>query len=304
MPPTSAELRRARPLLGTFVEIAASGGDAARVETAIEAAFAAVETVHHLMSFHEPDSDVSRLNREAARQPVAVHPWTFEVVRAACALHERSSGVFDISIAPRLQELGLLPATGEARPSHVTRLPGEPAVALHDGDRIAFRDDRVRIDLGGIAKGFAVDRALDMLREHAMADALVNAGGDLACFGRGPRTIQIRHPLDPGHILCEVALENEALASSAVRSVLEFAPALSDAAIIEPATGRAAEAFAGVSVRAPTCMIADALTKIVMIEGQASSELLRLYLAGALMVSAAGAVFASSEWDRTALHAA
>src|SRR6266436_2823256 len=102
-------IRRARPLLGTFVEIAVAGQTFDAAEAAVEAAFSAVATVHRLMSFHETDSDVSRLNRGAASGAVRVHDWTYQVLEAACDLHCRSGGIFDISVAPALQKLGLLP---------------------------------------------------------------------------------------------------------------------------------------------------------------------------------------------------
>jgi FAD:protein FMN transferase len=107
--PADFIVRRARPLLGTFVEIAVSGASPEGMDAAVDAAFDAVATVHGLMSFHDDGSDVSRLNREAFAGPVTVHPWTFEVLAAALDLHRRSAGVFDVAVAPVLQELGLLP---------------------------------------------------------------------------------------------------------------------------------------------------------------------------------------------------
>src|SRR5262245_23305087 len=102
-------IRRARPLLGTFVEIAAAGNTVDTMEAAVEAAFSAVATVHRLMSFHENGSDVSRLNCGAALGAVQVHDWTYQVPAAACDLRRRSAGAFDISVATALQRLGLLP---------------------------------------------------------------------------------------------------------------------------------------------------------------------------------------------------
>src|SRR5262244_1716732 len=103
-------IRRARPLLGTFVEIAVAGETFDAAEAAVEAAYSAVATVHRLMSFHEADSDVSRLNRSAVSGAVRVHDWTYQVLEAARDLHGRSAGVFDISVAAALQRLGLLPS--------------------------------------------------------------------------------------------------------------------------------------------------------------------------------------------------
>src|SRR5262249_4163001 len=186
-------LKRARPLLGGFVEIAASGAESTDMATAVEAAFAAVARVHRLMSFHDPGSDVSRLNREAKAGAIAVDPWTFEVLAIAQDLHRCSGGAFDIAVAPLLQDLGLLPATErhEGTPSKCN------AIDLLPGCRVRFRNPGVRIDLGGIAKGFAVDRAVAVLKEHRLPPGLVNAGGDIAAFRPGPHLFPIPGPRHP-----------------------------------------------------------------------------------------------------------
>ena len=94
MTPACDSVRRARPLLGTFVEISASGTYPGDLHAAVSRAFDIVADVHRLMSFHDRDSDVSRLNREAATRPVAVHPWTYEVLeRLAFGLETLSHDV-------------------------------------------------------------------------------------------------------------------------------------------------------------------------------------------------------------------
>src|SRR5262245_39578210 len=156
MRPASSSARRAQPWLGTFVEIAASGASAASVHAAIDRAFAAVATVHRLMSFHEDASDVSRLNH-AAVEAVRVHPWTYEVLQAALDLHARSGGAFDVTVAPALQALGLLPQVPGECPCPTRTTRADPPLLLGDC-RVRLGAADVRIDLGGIAKGSAVDR--------------------------------------------------------------------------------------------------------------------------------------------------
>src|SRR5689334_17555556 len=107
-------LRRAKPLLGTFVEIAVAYEALDVMATAVEDAFDAIARVHRCMSFHDPASDVSRLNDHAAASAVTVDPWTYQVLKMAVELYRRSAGVFDVGIAPVLQEAGLLP--GPTRP--------------------------------------------------------------------------------------------------------------------------------------------------------------------------------------------
>ena len=287
-------IRRAKPLLGTFVEIQASGAGPADLNAGIDAAFDAVAKVHRLMSFHEPDSDVSRLNQFACSHPVSVDPWTYEVLRMAVELQFRSRGAFDITIAPVLQALGLLPGVGEGwRDVQRRRSPNQVELL---GDRLVrFSGPGIRIDLGGIAKGFAVDRARDALRGFGVVNGLVNAGGDLAAFGPDPQTVSIRNPVDPQSFMCGISIQNQALASSARR----FDPFQSDettnSAIIDPITQLPSCSIDGATVRAPSCVIADALTKVVMIAGTSATDLLEHYRAGALLVLADGDIQISSD---------
>jgi thiamine biosynthesis lipoprotein len=287
-------VRRARPLLGTFVEIAVTAASADETDASIDAAFDAVETVHRLMSFHDDDSDVSRLNREAASGPMIVNPWTFEVLATALDLNRRSDGVFDIAVAPVLQALGLLPQYGDAMSAGPAGL-GERIFILSDG-QIGFRDAGVRIDLGGIAKGYAVDRAVDVLRSRGIAQGIVNAGGDLAAFGPLPEMIHVRDPRDPTRAMCLVEVTNAALATSGGRFDPTAALAPTASAVIDPRTAAPVTGVLGATVRAQSCMLADALTKIVMALGEASMPLLAHYGASALFVSEHG-VRITADWQ-------
>src|SRR5262249_13387514 len=156
--PASNNIRRARPLLGTFVEIVVSGGEPGTMQAAIEEAFRSIAAVHALMSFHIDTSDVGRLNSTAWAGPVGVHPWTFRVLEAAVDLYRRSTGLFDMAIAPVLQNLGLLPPTKYPCPQMDPLSSGrEPAttsaIELLSDNRVRFHHPGLRIDLGGIAKG-------------------------------------------------------------------------------------------------------------------------------------------------------
>jgi len=331
----AASIRRSRPLLGTFVEIAVAPTPDA--DAAIEAAFDAVAMVHRLMSFHEADSDVSRLNRGAAGGVVRVHDWTYRVLDIARDTHRRSGGVFDVAVAPALQKLGLLPGcsasswpgnspskTGvnalTSRPS-TTLMPREAkrgvdgrdkpgqddlgsAILLLPENQVRFAHDGVAIDLGGIAKGFAVDRAVEALRRHGIAAGLVNAGGDLSAFGPRARAVDIRDPRRPERPMCRIELDNAALASSAGRFDPMRANAASGSAVIDPATALPAQAVLGATVWAPCCVIADALTKVVMNAGEAAAPVLEHHGASALFVSARGELHVTADWKNEVCLAA
>jgi thiamine biosynthesis lipoprotein len=301
MATASSKIRRAKPLLGTFVEIEAAGPDRSALNRATDAAFEVVAAVHRLMSFHDSESDISRLNREAFDRPIRVQAWTFRVIETCVELHRRSNGVFDVSVAPVLQSMGLLPKRDEDALIDA-RTPD--AIELVEGQMVRFRHRHARIDLGGIAKGFAVDRALDALRgAGTVACGLVNAGGDLAAFGAEMHPIHIRHPRDPQCQIGHVKIGNEPLASSARRFDPFHAADTKSPAIICPDSRASTSAIDGVTVRAASCMIADALTKIVMISGTRAAGLLELYSASALLIAADGSVHISPDWQH-AVHLA
>src|SRR5262249_21164649 len=275
------------------------------MHAAMDAAFDAVAKVHRLMSFHEATSDVTRLNNEACAHPVAVDSWTFQVMEAVLDLHQRSVGAFDIAVAPVLQDLGLLPRAVPPRGDPSPNADGTTAaIELTSGCHVRFRHAGVRIDLGGIAKGFAVDRAVDALRGHGMPAGLVNAGGDLAAFGPGAETVHLRDPRDPSRLTFRLAIENEALASSARR----FAPVRSaqatGSAVIDPCSRHPVRAIGAATVRAPSCMLADALTKVVMVAGLSAADVLEHYRASALVVFADGGVAITDDLRDTVYLAA
>jgi len=304
MTPASDSARRARPCLGTYVDVAASGRSAGETEAAIEAAFAAIAEVHRLMSVHASDSDVGRLNRDAAARAVAVHPWTYQVLEASRDLHRRSAGIFDVAVAPVLEARGLLPAMSPLTRRDVPCGGGGEAFELLPDHRVRVRDPRVRIDLGGIAKGFAVDRAVDALRSHGAWQGLVNAGGDLAAFGREPESVHLRDPRDPSRVLCRVMLRGGALASTGGRFDPTVSEDVGELSVVDPRQWRPVDGIAGATVRASSCLMADALTKVVVVAGELIIGLLDHYGASAMFVSRDGDVHVTSGWPEVVHRAA
>src|SRR4051812_20273150 len=109
------EMRRARPLLGTIVDLQARAADEITLARAFDAAFAAIARVHRLMSFHDPDSDISRLNREAFDRAVIIDGWTWNVLRAAQEFARESDGAFDITVGRLLATWNYLPRSDVPR---------------------------------------------------------------------------------------------------------------------------------------------------------------------------------------------
>lgn len=264
-----SKLRRCRPLLGTFVEITAAGDTAAAVQAAIDEAFAAIGRVQASMSFHDPASELSRVNRAAASgKTVQVSPQIYHVLAFAKALHAGTQGIFDIAAA-RTQDQGAGTADIELLPDHAVR---------------CLRP--LTIDLGGVAKGFAVDCAIEVLRGTGMDSALVNAGGDMRCFGQ-PQAVCIRHPGMPGRFVPLPDLNDAALATSA--------NSYTACAHFHGRTRGPLRRPFSVSVRARACMMADALTKVVLACGQRSAPLLSEFDADAFMVYPDGRIIC---WEK------
>ncbi len=296
MPRACDSTRRARPLLGTLVEIAVTDAGSGGTEAAIEAAFRAVEITHGLMSFHEPASDVGRLNREAHAHPVAVHPWTYEVLEAARELHDTSKGLFDIAVAPALQRMRLLPGAPRTQ-RHSMQQATTASLELLPDRAVRFRHPHLRIDLGGIAKGYAVDRAIEVLQGRGIKAAIVNAGGDLAAVGPDVHAVHLRDPRHPDRILAAIKIAGGALATSGQRFDPYRSAGVMTSAVIDPAAERPARRICGATVRAGSCMLADALTKVVMLAGEESAALLARHGASALFVTADGDIRLTSDWQ-------
>ena len=298
---------RARPLLGTLVQIQAAGLPESQLQGAVDAAFAAVLQVHALMSFHDPASELSCINRGAARACQSLHPHTRTVLAAALRFAALSAGAFDPCVADVLAAWGCLPAhdpaaSGDEAPAGTgTAGSGARPRALEPpGDvRPCWRDVELTaagvrfarplaIDLGGIAKGYAVDLAVAVLLERGVRQLAVNAGGDLRVAGEEPWEVQLRHPLEPAAIAHRMCLHNAALATSAACFSRRPLPGGEVSALVEPRTRQPWLGTGSVSVRAGDCMSADALTKIVLFAPpEAVSRLLAVCAAEAVVLEVA-----------------
>jgi thiamine biosynthesis lipoprotein len=268
-------IERARPLLGTTVAIRVQGLGEAPAHRAIDEAFDEVALVHRLMSFQEPDSEISRLNRDGFARTQDLHPATFEVLHWAREIAEASEGRFDITIAPKLVAWGSLPAPQSDYPPDARGSWRD--IELSDDYRVRFRRP-LWVDLSGIAKGYAVDRAIEKLQRHGAAQASVNAGGDLRIYGPESERIQLRTEEAMPRAMPLLEIQDAAIASS-LTGQREGAQGATDHC--DPATGQPISPGRFATVVAQSCLIADALTKPVLILQERSELLLRRFGASA-----------------------
>jgi thiamine biosynthesis lipoprotein len=175
-------LKRSQMIMGTTVEITVIPPD----EEAIKAAFEEIRKVDALMSTYKENSEVSILNREGENRLSAK---TLQVIRESLNFSELTGGAFDITCRPlinlwkKAKKEKVIPPPEEIKKA--LSLVGYQKILL-EGDRARFKQRGMQIDLGGIAKGYAVDRAIEVLRKNGIRRALVNAGGDLYALGNGP----------------------------------------------------------------------------------------------------------------------
>jgi FAD:protein FMN transferase len=277
-------IERARPLLGTRTAIRVSGMGADAAQRAIDAAFAVLAEVQALMSFHDPDSEISRLNRKALYRPVAVHPLTYEVLRLAREISVGSAGAFDVTVAPQLVESGHLP--------HLES-PWTPDPAASWRDVELDSDGCVRfwrplwVDVGGIAKGYAVDGAIERLREAGAVQACVNAGGDLRVIGPEVERVRLR-PDVASDVVPMIALADGSIASSCGYRARQRHVGGWRGPHVDGRSGTPLDPQRFVSVVAQRCVHADALTKPVLALGRDSDPLLRRYGACAYLLTSDG----------------
>ena len=267
-PESRGYMRRMRPLLGTFVEIGfrPAPGD----QAAVLAAFSAIEEVQRRLSFQDPDSELSALNRSRGAF-LRLSPLSIRVLRLARAMTLASDGLFNCTLGGTLVRQGALP-------DHDWGTMLDAGVA---GD-IEIRGPEVRLErpvrltLDGIAKGYAVDLAIRALRQHGVAAGWVNAGGDLRVFG--PLTLPV-HRREANGALCYLGgVRDAAIATSAIlaRSEPRF-----PGRIVGPTGG---SVTTGVwSVLARYAWRADALTKVAALGAERAREGLLTRLGGKLV---------------------
>jgi FAD:protein FMN transferase len=262
-------LSETREAMGTVVSITLLDRDAARGAEAIESAYRAIESVERSMSTYDPESEISHLNREGS---IEASDDFLIVLQEALAIHRRSGGAFDVTMKPLLELLSESFAKGGAPPSaaEVQALLGRvDAGAIEIEDSRVTLPPGVRITLDGIAKGHAIDRAIEALRAEGVEHALVDAGGDMRALGDRdgePWRVAMQDPRDPSEYLTVIFLTDRAVATSGDYRRY-FDPEMTSHHILDPRTGRSAESLISVSVQAETAMVADALATAIFVLG-------------------------------------
>lgn len=301
-------LSEQREMMGTEVSVELWADDADSGRELLAQAFAEVALLDAMMNPWNPASELARINREAAAATLTTTPEIIAVVAAALDYSELSAGAFDISFA----------SVGQHYDYRNRQMPDDEVLAAAllavdyrgiEIDRVAntihFRHPGLQVDLGGIAKGYAVDRVIELLTAAGVRSAVVAAGGDsriLGDLGDRPRTIGIRHPRDPQAFAVMIPLVDTAISTSGDYERFFISGDQRVHHILDPVTGRSAADMQSASVLTARAIDSDALSTTVFVLGVERGLALVNRLPGvdAILIDGEGKLHYSAELLRSA----
>jgi len=268
-------------IMGTRIAVELWADDAASATKAIDAVIDEMERIDRDMSTYKTTSEVSRVNADAAKKPMVISAELFGLLQTAVEYSELTGGAFDITYA----------SVGFMYDFHARKKPSEKDIAialpavnykhlvLNKKDRtVFFSKPGVRIDLGGIGKGYAVDRGIEIVKLYGIDHALVSAGGDSRIIGDRfgkPWVVGIRHPDDKTKVIAKIPLTDTAISTSGDYERYFDENGVRYHHILDPRTGHSASKVRSATILAPTATRTDGLSKVAFVLG--AEEALNLY---------------------------
>jgi thiamine biosynthesis lipoprotein len=272
-----AMYQEARRLMWTKFEIIAYGPDRTRLAEAAEAAFEEIDRLDRQMSNYSETSELTYINRNAAREDVIVEKGLFDLLKLSLDYNRETGGAFDITVGPLMRAWGFFNDSGrvpEAKElASVVARVGSKHVNLNERARtIRFDREGVELDLGGIAKGYAVDKAAGILRESGVTSALITSGSSSICaIGAPPKQtawrIEVSDPTDRSQHLTTIDLKDESISTSGCHEKTFKVGGKTYCHIMDPRTGHPIEGMLGATIITPLGVEAEALSKATMLNG-------------------------------------
>jgi thiamine biosynthesis lipoprotein len=264
--------------MGSTYSLVLYGEDRAKLEMASEDAFEEVRRLDRLLSNYRPESEWSQVNRYAAEHPVKVSAELFQLLSACVEYSRQSEGAFDISVGPLMKVWGFYKGSGHL-PQRTEVLKALEKVGYRNilldasSKTVRFAKEGVELDPGGIGKGYAVDRMVDILRKDGIAVALVSASGSsIYALGAPPGEagwkIRIRDPKNEEKTVTEVTLKNESMSTSGSYEKFFWAEGKIYSHIMDPRTGYPSRGMLSASVITPLTLDSEAWTKPYYINGR------------------------------------
>jgi len=275
------EIRRVKLLMGTKVEIVAQGRNQASLEKAVNLGFQEVERLEAKLSRFRDDSMVSKINQNAGLGPVQVDPEVFMLLEKSAAICQETEGAFDITILPvlslwKFDEKNAKPPSEEEVRQKLSLVDCAKIVLKKDQYLVFLPEPGMGIDLGGIAKGYAVDKAAEALKQNGAAAGIVSAGGDMRVFGGKGKglAVGIQDPRQRGRVLAKIYLKDGALSTSGDYERFFVFQGVRYAHILDPKSGYPARGEQSVSVLGEDGLSTDAWATALFVLG--SEEGLRM----------------------------
>ncbi len=263
-------------VMDTLVSVQLYAPSFARAQKCFDLVEAKLAELEGVLSAHLPDSDPAKLAASAGRRPQSVQPDTLAVISLSLEYADKSGGAFDITLAPVLKLYSFSPGR-EARPDPDRLAETLPLVDWQKvrldpaGSTVSLAEEGMEVDLGGVAKGYIVDRCLEILRQNGIEYGLINAGGDIGFLGAKPDgsswRVGIKNPDNPGTNFAVVELSRGALATSGDYERFFLEGDLRYHHIIDPRTGLPAREVRSVTILADSSALADLLSTAVFVLG-------------------------------------
>jgi FAD:protein FMN transferase len=264
---------RTDAIMGTRIYVEVWDTDAAHGEASIDAVMADMRRIDSLMSHYKPESQLSQINAHAAQEPVRVDKELFDLIKLSTHYSEITEGAFDITYA----SVGYLyNYPNHVRPTEAQIKAVLPAVNWRNmkfdeaHHTVRFEHAGMRIDLGGIGKGYAVDRGIDILKARGIQHAVVTAGGDSRILGDHmgrPWLVAIRHPDDANKVITRIPLSDAAMSTSGDYERFFDENGVRYHHIIDPRTGHSASKVRSATVIGPTATQTDGMSKTAFVLG-------------------------------------
>jgi thiamine biosynthesis lipoprotein ApbE len=273
--------KETRLVMGTYAEVSVYAEDKTLASQAIEEAFEELDRLDGLMSNYKSSSELSRINQEAPKAPTGCNEELLGVIERSLGYSILTQGAFDITVEPLVSRWGFY--EGKVKVLEEKELEAVlPAVSYKNiliqgqptpgrSRTIFFKNSQTRIDLGGIGKGYAADKAVEVLRKKGISSACVNLGGNIYALGSPPGKeawrIGVLHPRQKGLLMGYLELRDKGVATSGDYERFFTIEGKRYSHIIDPRTGKPAQGAVSVTIVAPNATEADALSTGVFILG-------------------------------------
>ncbi len=271
-----------RLVMGTFARVIVVAQNSKVAQKAVEDAFAAIEKVDDLMSDFKDDSEIGIVNKEAFQRPVQVSDSTFEVIQRSIKFSKLTNGAFDITVGPlvalfRKEKETQIAPTNEEIEQAKSKVGYEKLILDEANRTVSFSVEGMKLDLGGIAKGYGIDKAIEAIQKNGALGAMVDIGGDVRCFGTPPEgrkswVVGIQNPnIDDqssgSGLIMTLKANNKAITTSGDYQQFVLIKGKKQSHIIDRKTGTGAEGLSSVTIITDNATNADALATAISVIG-------------------------------------